>query len=515
MRFVRNTSANDVKDLNKPIRNCIASAKVSADKVIENISNKDILSRVYKKAKSIMDLSKSLFESASSVVKEKYSKLHEKFGSKILTISGTIISATLLVLVFNLNFSFGYNAFLKGVDLGYVPSKDYLKICLDSINGEFAEYVSGENIIEGNVAYVPSVVRRGKFTDAEALKENIKSTCDVMIKAYSVDVDGKAYSALADEASAKSILSQIADSYKLSESTEVSFDENVQVVYKYVPSSILLSYDQALTRLSSFTTVYDSVMANSNMTLSDFAYFNGLEKEQILALNPGVCEYVTPNDKLVIPVRKPIITVITNDTVTYDEAIPFEEKIVEDAGMYEGTKVVSQIGAQGKATVTEKISRSNGVVVGKTILSKNVIAEPVVQVLSVGTLERPAHVGSGTFMRPYYGNVSSRFGYRRSGNHTGVDFCGNTGDNIVAADSGTVSFSGWSGGYGYVVKIDHNNGYETYYAHCSKLYVKEGDVVKKGETIAALGSTGNSTGPHVHFEVRYNDEVQNPMNYVG
>ena len=515
MRFVRNTSANDVKDLNKPIRNCIAAAKLSADKVIENISNKDILPRICHKAKSIKAMGKSFFESTLSFVKEKYSKVYEKFGSKVLTLGGTIISATLLVIVFNLNFSFGYNAFLKGVDLGYVPGKEYLEICLDSINGEFAEYVSGENIIEGNVAYIPSVVRRGKFTDAEVLKENIKSTCDVMVKAYSVDVDGKAYGALADEESAKSILNQIAESYRLSESTEISFEENVQVVYKYVPSSIVLSYDQALTRLSSFTTVCENVLASTNMTLSDFAYFNGLEKEQIVALNPDISGYVTPNDEIIIPVRKPIITVITNDTVTYDELVPFEEKVVEDAGMYEGMKVVSQIGAEGKATVTEKISRSNGVIVGKTVLSKNVIAEPVVQVLSVGTLERPAHVGSGVFMKPYYGNISSRFGYRRSGNHTGVDFCGNTGDDIVAADSGTVSFSGWSGGYGYVVKINHNNGYETYYAHCSKLYVKEGDVVKKGETIAALGRTGNSTGPHVHFEVRYNDEVQNPMNYVG
>lgn len=506
MRFVRNTSANDVKDFNKPIRNCIASAKLNADKAIENISDKDIKDKI---------LSKMKFEKAVSFIKEKYTKVYEKFGNKILTVGGTILSATLLVLVFNLNFSFGYNAFLKGVDLGYVSSKDYLEICLDSVNAEFAEYVSGENIIEGNVAYVPSVVRRGRFTDAEALKENIKSTSDVMVKAYSVDVNGKAYGALADEESAKAILKQIAESYRLSESTEISFDENVEVVYKYVPASILLSYDQALTRLSSFTTVYESVFADNNMTLSDFACFNGLEKELIVSLNPDICEYLTPEDEIVIPVRKPIITVITNDTITYDEAIPFEEKIVEDESLYEGMKAVSRIGAEGKAQITEKISRSNGVIVDKNIISKNIIAEPVVQVLSVGTMERPAHVGSGVFMRPYYGNISSRFGSRRSGDHTGVDFCGRTGDNIVAADSGTVSFAGWSGGYGYVVKINHNNGYETYYAHCSKLYVKEGDVVKKGETIAALGSTGNSTGPHVHFEVRYNDEIQNPMNYVG
>lgn len=121
-----------------------------------------------------------------------------------------------------------------------------------------------------------------------------------------------------------------------------------------------------------------------------------------------------------------------------------------------------------------------------------------------------------TFMRPVSGGmITSPFGYRTSGFHKGVDIATATGTPIYAAAAGTVTFSGWnSTGYGYLVIIDHGNGYQTYYAHCSALYVSAGQYVNQGQNISAVGSTGNSTGPHVHFQVMYNGAVQNPQNYI-
>ena len=84
----------------------------------------------------------------------------------------------------------------------------------------------------------------------------------------------------------------------------------------------------------------------------------------------------------------------------------------------------------------------------------------------------------------------------------------------AAAASGTVAFAGYKGSYGYLVVISHGNGVQTYYGHCSQLYVKAGDTVAQGSKIAAVGSTGNSTGPHLHFEVRVNGMAYNPQNYV-
>lgn len=131
-------------------------------------------------------------------------------------------------------------------------------------------------------------------------------------------------------------------------------------------------------------------------------------------------------------------------------------------------------------------------------------------------------VGSGTYTwpTPGYTWITSRFGWRRHpifGNqsfHNGIDIGAPMGATIVAADHGTVLYAGWLGGYGQTVIIDHGRGITTLYAHCSVLLVREGQAVTKGQAIARIGSTGWSTGPHLHFEVRVNDKQQDPLNYV-
>ena len=99
-------------------------------------------------------------------------------------------------------------------------------------------------------------------------------------------------------------------------------------------------------------------------------------------------------------------------------------------------------------------------------------------------------------------------------NYIGLDIATSKGTPISAAASGTVAFAGYKGSYGYLVVISHGNGVQTYYGHCSSLYVSAGETVSQGQTIAAVGSTGNSTGPHLHFEVRVNGTAYNPENYV-
>ena len=122
-----------------------------------------------------------------------------------------------------------------------------------------------------------------------------------------------------------------------------------------------------------------------------------------------------------------------------------------------------------------------------------------------------------SLIKPITGTISSRFGASssiRSGAHTGLDIASSSGSPIKAAGSGTVSFAGWKGSYGNLLVITHSNGVQTYYGHCSKLYVSSGQSVSQGQTVAAVGSTGNSTGPHLHFEIRVNGVAYNPQNYV-
>ena len=121
----------------------------------------------------------------------------------------------------------------------------------------------------------------------------------------------------------------------------------------------------------------------------------------------------------------------------------------------------------------------------------------------------------------HLGKINNEFGFRRNpfgGRsyefHSGMDIDGDKGDMVVAPANGTVSKAGWQGGYGYLIEIDHGNGLTTRYGHLSKLGVKEGDSVQRGQLIALIGSTGRSTGPHLHYELRLDEKAINPRRFL-
>ncbi len=208
------------------------------------------------------------------------------------------------------------------------------------------------------------------------------------------------------------------------------------------------------------------------------------------------------------------LTVCTVSEITYTEPIPHETQTVNDDTMYEGSSAVVTAGSDGVQTVHAAVTAHNGNEISRTVTAVTTDSEPVAEVVKVGTKHIPTGIGSGSFMFPASGRISSVFGPRWNRQHKGLDIANSTGTDIMAADEGVVSYSGQMTGYGNIIIIDHKNGYKTYYGHCSELFAPKGKIVEKGEVIAAMGSTGNSTGPHLHFEVRVNDVAQNPENYV-
>lgn len=159
------------------------------------------------------------------------------------------------------------------------------------------------------------------------------------------------------------------------------------------------------------------------------------------------------------------------------------------------TKKVSKIIENTKNTTTVKVAKTN------TNTSSNV-------------------KGVNFTVKPLSGTITSRFGSRTSPggigstNHKGLDISAKTGTAIKAAASGTVTFAGYKGSLGNLVIINNGNGVETYYGHCSKLYVSKGQKIKAGEKIAAVGQTGAATGPHLHFEIHVNGTAVNPQRYL-
>jgi len=158
------------------------------------------------------------------------------------------------------------------------------------------------------------------------------------------------------------------------------------------------------------------------------------------------------------------------------------------------------------------------------LLSSATTVDEKINLLSILQQDKLFNYASIPSIWPVQGWISSEFGWRhpfrtRTGGrssawHTGIDIASSKGTPIIAAGNGKVVSSGYMSGYGKTLIIDHGNNIETLYAHCSKLYVKKGDTVSRGDIIAAIGSTGRSTGPHIHFEVKVNGVRKNPLDYI-
>lgn len=223
------------------------------------------------------------------------------------------------------------------------------------------------------------------------------------------------------------------------------------------------------------------------------------------------------------------LTVVTVEEKIDEVSINFEEEYIPDTELYAGDTRVEREGKNGRKEVAKKVIKENGVTVDEEIVDEKVIEEPQEKIIRTGTkkvqketvyldgnsLSYDENAVYGKLETPVKGGtITSPFGQRWGKLHRGVDIALPQGSDIYAADSGKVYFAGECGTYGNIVKIDHGNGMQTYYAHCSKLLVNSGQTVKRGERIALVGSTGNSTGPHVHFEVIINEACTNPIVFI-
>lgn len=216
------------------------------------------------------------------------------------------------------------------------------------------------------------------------------------------------------------------------------------------------------------------------------------------------------------------LVVKTLSVATNRVEVPFETKNVKDSTKVRGYSKVTTKGENGITEKTEETVRINGEVTETRVLSSKVIKEQVTQVVTVGTANNytsataTAKAKSAGFICPLSSGsykVSAYYGDGR--NHKAIDLSADRGTPIFAVAAGTVTFAGWDGEYGYCVVIQHSNGIKTRYAHANALCVSTGATVAQGDMIATVGSTGLSTGNHLHFEVIVNGTRVNPGPYIG
>ncbi|MDB8553335.1 peptidoglycan DD-metalloendopeptidase family protein [Turicibacter sanguinis] len=245
----------------------------------------------------------------------------------------------------------------------------------------------------------------------------------------------------------------------------------------------------------------------------------GLTEEELILLNPQV-EGLKWGELLgmeldVTPLN-PIIHVQTEQEKVNVAPISYETEYIDDETMLKGQTKVTQTGQNGEFLTRTKVEYVNGEQTNSTVVEETQLSEPVKEVIIRGT-KVVSGVGTGNWVWPTTSrNVTC--GYLCYSGHYAIDISASTGQSVYAADNGVVVSASYNAAYGNVILINHKNGYYTRYAHLNSMSVKAGDIVEAGQLIGGAGNTGNSTGTHLHFEIRTNTGSQpsyapNPLDF--
>lgn len=406
-------------------------------------------------------------------------------------------------------------------EIGIVREKEEAIKIFDDIQEALTNTYNIDVVINGKLDFENTHAKDNELTSEMKMKENIKAKMTFLVSGYVLSVDGKDIGAFKTEKEAEDVLDKIKEPYEKINGEnlnlkEIKFLEDVKVVKKEVPLANIKNSEEVFSIITKGTDEIKTHIVEDGENYWTIAKKCNMKVDDLIKANPGKDpEKVFPGDEVNLIVPKALITIATVEEVEYEEEIACEEKIEYNNSMYKNEKKVKNEGSPGKSKVLAKVEKHNGVEVGREIVKEEIVTKPVDRLIVKGTKAIPKTMATGAFVMPTRGSLSSRYGMRYGRMHKGIDIAAKTGTPIKAADGGTVTFSGYKGAYGYMVEINHGNGYVTRYGHCSKLGVKKGAKVYKGQTIAYVGSTGRTTGPHVHFEVIKNGVHQNPAKYLG
>ncbi|WP_243298998.1 M23 family metallopeptidase [Bacillus litorisediminis] len=433
-----------------------------------------------------------------------------------------------------------YHVYVGNERIGVVTSKEEIEKWIKSeLDKAKEEYQGLEFTLEEQISYVPEQVFQIATQD-DSVINTLEDQVQVQAEAFAITVNGEPVTYVESAELAKQILDSIKQAYvskeelaQLSASKDaaaetaspsknndtklldVRFTEEVAVSEEKVAPNEILTVDEALKLLQKGTLEEKKYQVQTGDVLGTIAAKHDLTLAQLLKLNPGLEEdsVLQIGEELNVTVYEPIIDVVVEYEKYHEEEIPYETKVIEDDTMFKGEQTVKQEGQSGVEAVTYLIREVNGIRDGKSVLDSKVLSKPVEEIIVKGTKVVPSR-GTGDFIWPAVGGyISSTMGYRWGKMHQGIDIARPSDRTIKAADNGVVVEAGWDSGYGNKIVIDHNNGYRTVYAHLSSIGVSVGQTVPQGSKIGVMGSTGNSTGVHLHFEIHKNGKLVDPLNY--
>lgn len=432
-----------------------------------------------------------------------------------------IVAGIVAILVFGLIWSFviktpAYLVIIDGKEVFAVANQDQVNETISQIEKKDEAKTSKDLVLANKIEFKKGLIKKSALVKPEELEKELRKVVNFKALAAEIVVDGKTVAILENKAIAEELLADLKKKYeKLDEGEkliELSFEEKIEVKENMVEVNDVMSKEDAFTLITTGTENPEKYIVQEGDSLWLIARRNSMYVDEIVQANQLTSEHLSLGQELILVKSKPYINVIAKVEGEKIESIPYETKVVTDSSAPNSIRV-KQAGQDGEKKVVYVATKRNGVIEEREVKEETILKKAVDKIVVKGnqvTVASRGSGGSGNLDWPTSGSITNRFSSR----HSGVDIANKTGTPIKAVEAGYVTFTGWQGGYGNFVIVDHGNGLVTRYAHCNSINVSVGQKVSRGQTIATMGSTGRSTGPHLHFEVLVNGVFRNPLSYL-
>ncbi len=453
------------------------------------------------------------------------------FVNYAMPVVALVIAVNMISGLLNTNYAFAVT--YNGVELGLIEDETVYSAAAKDMQKRIIIPDSDETVpVDAELTLRVLGSEDEVVSSAELTNRMMQNANQDIVEADGIYIDGKFIGAVEEIGVVETYLNDTLNAYILNTGYDNAyFDKEVVVEKGFFVAGNLISSEEVLQLLSSEVSsdVYYTVELGD--TPIGIAAKLDIDYSDLVTWNPGCDTLLIAGDEILVGVSQPYLSIIAVTTDVYTEEIAYKTEKENTDTLYVGESKLKQEGKIGEQTVTAEVTLVNGFETERTILSTEIVSEPENEIILVGTKQAATtSVPSGVTTTYSVNNtgiwlswptnggyISSAYGSRWGSFHRAIDIAkrgGCYGDRIFAAADGTVTYVGYNGTFGKLIKISHGNGLETWYAHCSDYNVSKGDTVTRGQTIGYIGNTGRSTGPHLHFQVMVNGNYVNPVNYL-
>lgn len=526
-----------VLEIGKPERSAQNNLKSNCSKTAKK--NKDINKTNITKKKNQKKKNNKAMVNHKQVIGKEAAPVFLAHLRKVKNLQSVKIGAACALALSILAGGFFYMAFqpvmllADGQEIGLVPGEKAVAKALETARQELSQEIGMEvDVATSQLSFVKEKSGTGEIIKEEQLVAVLKQQLRWPINTWAIAINGEQKVFLASEAEAKEALEAVKAAY-IAEGNGASKDQGqgtvqietlefqgeVAVVPAKTTAGGLLTKDEAVqAMLTGMEKIVQHEVAEGE-SLWTIARDHDLTVAQLKEMNPSLKgELLQIGQRLNLKKAEPLVNVVAVMTTTVEEKIPHPVEYENDDSLWKGQQKVKKSGSDGLKRVTYRITKTNDQVVEKQTLEELVLKEPVTEVVRKGTKLIVASRdggGNGTLGWPLRGKITSSYGTSRGrSRHTGIDIDGDQGDPVCAAGDGTIIRAASFGTYGKCVDISHGQGLVTRYAHLSAIDVSVGQKVSRGDLIGRVGSTGRSTGSHLHFETILNGKHVSPRQYL-